>query len=179
MNGYPSTPRAGNRPRPWCCFRSGARSYAVDLKSVVEVIETDRLVRLPQSPRVVVGLCAFRRDVIPVVRLTSGEDDKNDGQARVDILILKTEQGFWGLRIDRSGTVVTEDTLQEDASLGAHEPALAPVLLGTLQRGDVACGVIDPESTWQRLRAAIEGDLRTPAGAAPVEAFGTGEGGAG
>ena len=171
MNGYASTQHVPTRPRPWCCFRSGARSYAVDLKAVVEVIETDRLVRLPHSPSVVLGLCAFRRDVIPVVRLTDGPDDRNHTSERIDVLILRTEQGFWGLRIDRSGTVVADDVLQADLPMEPPGSSQGPVLLGTLQRGDASCGVIDPESTWQRLRAAIESDLRAPAGAAPVEAL--------
>ena len=73
-----------------------------------------------------------------------------------------------------AGTVV-DDVLQAEPANSLH----GPVLLGTLQRGDVACGVIDPESTWQRLRAAIESDLRAPAGAATVDAVGPRMGDAG
>lgn len=166
------------RARPWCCFRSGNRSYAVDLKAVVEVIETEGLVRLPHSPAVVLGLCAFRRDVISVVRV-GGTDGNSERRGRIDVLILRTEQGYWGLPIDRSGTVVIEDVLQEERGRDAEDSSPGPVLLGTLRRGDVACAVIDPESTWLRLRAAIERDLRTPQAAAPGELSVTGTGGTG
>ena len=185
MTAYPSRSHAPTRFRPWCCFRSGARSYAVDLKSVVEVIETEGLVRLPHGPSGVLGLCAFRRDVIPVVRLDSGPDRETTAHGRTDVLILRTEQGCWGLRIDRSGTAVIEDYLEEDPDLDPEASPGPTVLIGTLRKGDMVCSVIDPESTWQRLRAAIERDFRNPlmaAAGAPsalAEGIPTGSGGGG
>lgn len=177
MSSYPSTPQRTPPTRPWCCFRSGARTYAVDLKAVVEVIETEELVRLPRSPAVILGLCTFRRDVVPVVRLSDKADGEAGGHGRINVLILRTEQGLWGLRIDRSGTAVTEDVLHEEPVSTGGE-SLAPVLLGVLRRGETVSAVIDPEPTWQRLRAAIERDFRTSPGA-PPEVSRTGTGGAG
>ncbi|MDR3637330.1 MAG: chemotaxis protein CheW [Isosphaeraceae bacterium] len=185
MTTYLSQSHSSTRSRPWCCFRSGARSYAVDLRAVVEVIETEGLVRLPHSPKGILGLCAFRRDVIPVVRLGAGSEADAAPRERIDVLILRTEQGFWGLRIDRSGTTVTEDFLEEETALDDDPSAAPPVLIGSLRRGDTVFSVIDPEPTWQRLRTAVERDLRIPlappTGVAPAlsERVHNGTGGAG
>ena len=170
MNAYVAPSHTSARSRPWCCFRSGARSFAVDLTAVVEVIETEGVVRLPHSPAVILGLCAFRRDVIPVVRLIGGAEVRGERRGRIDVLILRTEQGLWGLRIDRSSTVVSEDVLQADQGPDADESVTAPVLIGTLRRGETACAVIDPEATWQRLRSVIEREFLVPLAAAPADA---------
>jgi purine-binding chemotaxis protein CheW len=174
VTAFTHAPYASNRQRPWCCFRSGSRSFAVDLKAVVEVIETEGLVRLPFSPSGILGLCAFRRDVIPVVRLASQPEAVPSPRGRIDVLILRTEQGFWGLCIDRSGTVVTEDFLEEEPGLDPEASPGPAVLLGNLHRGEAVCSVIDPEATWQRIRAAVERDFRAPlaahAGVSPATA---------
>lgn len=161
MSAFPNQPPTPARFRPWCCFRSGHRAYAVDLKAVVEVIETDGLVRLPHGPKSIVGLAAFRRDVIPVVQFGHA-DDEPVPRGRIDVLILRTEQGFWGLHIHRSGTAVVEDYLEEDPELDPDVPQKPPVLIGTLRKGDMVSSVIDTESTWLRLRTAIEADYRAP-----------------
>jgi len=161
VSAFPAPTHTPSRSRPWCCFRSGHRAYAVDLKSVVEVVETDGLVRLPHGPKSILGLAAFRRDVIPVVQFGHAGDDPAP-RGRIDVLILRTEQGFWGLHIHRSGTVVVEDYVEEDPALDPDVPRKAPVLIGTLRKGDMVCSVIDTESTWLRLRTAIESDYRAP-----------------
>ncbi len=144
--------------RTWCCFRSGTRYFAVDLKSVVEVIETDVLVRLPQSPKCILGLCTFRRDVIPVVRLAE-ELPEEPRQGRRVVLILRTEHGTWGVDIDRSGTLVTESSLLE--SRDKNDDGITAVVIGDVHKGETISSVIDAEATWHRLRSAIEREFLT------------------
>src|SRR5438874_1226602 len=62
-------------PRAWCLFRCGRATLAVGLEAVAEVVEVERLVVLPHSPPRVLGLCALRREVIPVIGLVDPGDE--------------------------------------------------------------------------------------------------------
>jgi CheW-like domain len=145
-------PRAS---RPWCLFRIGTRAYAIGLEAVAEIIEAGGLVRLPLSPACVLGLCSFRRDVVPVVRLVEEPADAPGGDdARQTILILRTEQGTWGVKIERGGTVVVEAPLDDSVALTAEPAGLA--FLGAIRRAGMTYPAVDPERTWRRLREAVE-----------------------
>ncbi len=151
-------PRAS---RAWCMFRIGTRAYAIGLEAVAEIIEAGGLVRLPLSPPCVLGLCTFRRDVVPVVRLVEEPADAPGGDdARQTILILRTEQGTWGVKIERGGTVVVESPLDDSVALTAEPAGLA--FLGAIRREGVTYPAIDPERTWRRLREAVERGYGSP-----------------
>ncbi len=75
------------------CVPVAAAAFAVGLEAVAEVVEVERLVRLPQSPPHVLGLCALRRDVIPVVAV---QRTAAEPSSRFLVLILRTSQGGMG-----------------------------------------------------------------------------------
>ena len=145
-----------NRPtRPWCLFHCGPASYAFGLESVAEAVEVECLVRLPQSPPRVLGMCTLRREVIPVIGL-----DRHDAEltlyaaaSKVLVLILRSAHGTWAVRINAEGTVVAEEPLEESAPAG-DSAGLA--FLGTVRRGDAGYAVIDPETTWRNVRQSVE-----------------------
>src|SRR5438874_2320734 len=103
--------------RPWCLFRSGPIGYAIGLESVAEVIEVERLVRLPHCPPRVLGLCVLRRELIPVIGLNEPAagpaSTPAPAPARALVLILRTARGTWAIRINSEGTVVAEESLDE------------------------------------------------------------------
>ncbi len=152
----PTTPRPTS---PWCLFQCGSTSYAIGLESVAEVVEVERLVRLPHSPSRVIGLCALRREVIPVVELNEPGDEpslslsSNHPPGRLLLLILRTSRGHWGIRIDAEGTNVAEESVH--ASSPSRGP-FGPVFLGTIHRGETRYLVIDPEPTWQNVRQGVD-----------------------
>jgi chemotaxis signal transduction protein len=158
----------------FCLFRGDAGPMAVPAESVAEVLEIDRLVRLAWSPPQVTGLCPFRREVIPVVRLTSssrgagtdspGEpvtptaaeplaETPHDGDhVRSVLLILKAGRSAWGVRSESAWTIMSRECPEY------HPPRPdwdGPVLVGTILRGGVRYGVLDIEATWHGLRSAI------------------------
>lgn len=145
-----TTPR-----RPWCLFKSDSRPFAVGLDAVAEVVQAERLVRLALCPPQVVGLCTVRRDIVPVLSLTAlegGEEQEPEG--RTVVLILRSEEGVWGIRADREGTAVADGQLDPAQTLQAERGGAA--IVGTLRRGDVAHAVIDPGQTWRNVREHVE-----------------------
>jgi chemotaxis signal transduction protein len=144
----PSVSDAGGQPAPaplaWCLFRAGSRPLAVPLECVAEIVEAAAVVPVPMVPPVIAGLHAWRREVVPVVELdalTAAGPRHPEGSGA--LLILRTGQGPWGLRIDRAGTSVVRD------------PRAAESLCGAVERSGVVYTILDPETVWQETRAAV------------------------
>jgi chemotaxis signal transduction protein len=162
-------------PKHWFCFFHGdAGPMAVSMESVVEILETDSLVRLPWSPPQVVGMCSYHREVVPVVRFAppprSAQDDPSsepdqpattdrwgetagtDEKTRHVVLILKTEHGEWGIRVDPAKTIMSRESPE------FHSPRMeanGPVLIGVVPFAGISHGILDAEATWRELRAAV------------------------
>jgi chemotaxis signal transduction protein len=160
--------------RWFCLLRGDAGPMAVPAESVAEVLDIDRMVRLAWSPPQVAGLCPYRREVIPVVRLASsprdaamgspaepnppteihpsGEGQDVDDHARCILLILKAGRVAWGIRSDPVWTSMSRESPEY------HPPRTdsdGPVLVGTILHEGTRYGVLDTEATWQVLRSAI------------------------
>jgi purine-binding chemotaxis protein CheW len=128
----------------------------VALAAVAEVVEAEQLVRLPLcSPRVL-GLCTYRRDLLPVIALGHAPAAaRNTADARPVVLILRSEHGSWGVQVDRGVTIVAQGPMDETGSLSAGPDGA--VVIGTIMRGEVIHSVIDTEATWRAVREAVEG----------------------
>ncbi len=169
------TTRPAIGPKRWfCLFRGDAGPMAVYVESVAEVLETDTLVRLAWSPPQVVGMCSYHRDVVPVVRLgpltcdvgedplreqdqavateTTGETIGIDERTGSVVLILKTEQGAWGIPVDSENTIMSRESPEY------HSPRTyehGPVLIGIVRLAGTCYAILDAEETWCGLRAAV------------------------
>jgi chemotaxis signal transduction protein len=169
------TSRTTIGPKQWfCLFRGDAGPMAVSVESVAEVLETDTLVRLAWSPPQVVGLCSYHREVVPVVLLgplprdveddlsrgqeqaaatdTNGENVGIDERTRCVVLILKTEHGAWGIRVDSENTIMSQESPEY------HAPQMyanGPVLIGIIRLAETCYGILDAEATWRGLRSAV------------------------
>lgn len=141
--------------RHWCLFQGARRAYAVGLEVVAEVVEVDRLVRLPHGPSQVLGLCTLRREVVPVVRLGPDGPSRTPGPGAGLVLVLRTSRDTWAVPIGGEGTAVVEGPLETTCpNPDPATPWLSP--LGTVRRGAVAHVALDAETTWARVRAAAE-----------------------
>jgi chemotaxis signal transduction protein len=160
-------------PKQWfCLFRGDAGPMAISVESVAEVLETDTLVRLAWSPPQVVGMCPYHRDVVPVVKLgplprddellrgrdptvaidTAGEIFGTDERNRCVVLILKTEHGAWGIRVESENTIMSRESPE------CHSPRMdanGPVLIGIVRLAGTCYGIVDAEATWRGLRSAV------------------------
>ncbi len=145
------------KARPWCLFQCGRSAYAIGLDAVAEVVEVERLVRLPHSPPRVLGLCSLRREVIPVISLNQPGDAPEApppmATAGLLVMILRTGQGTWAVRINPEGMIVGEERLDDIAPAAIP---LGPAFLGTVRRGETTYAAIHPEATWQNIRQGVE-----------------------
>jgi chemotaxis signal transduction protein len=142
-------------PPPWCLFRSDSRPFAIGLEAVAEVVQADRLIRLAHCPPQVLGLCTVRRDIVPVLSLNpSVLGEATNPEAPLVVLIVRSDQGPWGIRIDREGTAVSEGKL--DASSGGEPTVGGAEIVGLVRRGDLAHAVIDPDRTWRNVRESVD-----------------------
>jgi chemotaxis signal transduction protein len=160
----------------FCLFDSDAGPMAVSVESVAAVLETESLVPLVWSPPQVVGLCPFHREVVPVIALvpngngpdadreseldprrpasavTSAAKESGDDDTRCIVLILRTENDAWGLRIDHSGTFIGRECPD------LHPPRVnenGAVFIGDLVRAETRYTILDAEATWRGLRSTI------------------------
>jgi chemotaxis signal transduction protein len=158
----------------FCLFRGDAGPMAVSVESVAEVLEIDTLVRMAWSPPNVAGMCSYHREVVPVVKLgplprdvgddllcgqdqtvvkdTAGENSGADELARCVVLILRTEHGAWGIRVDSENTVMSREPPEYHAPR-LHASGL--VLIGIVRLAGTCYGIVDAEATWRGLRSAI------------------------
>lgn len=144
--------------RPWCFFQSGSAAYAISLEAVAEVVEVERLVRLPHSPPQVLGLCTLRREVIPVIELERAANvtEPPGSGTKVTVLILKSSRGRWAFRVNAEGILVAEEAL-DDPPVASHQSnGLGLAITGTVRRGEMVYTVIDPEATWKYVREEVE-----------------------
>jgi len=133
----------------WCSFSSLGRLYRIRLDSVCQVVQVDRLIRLPMCPPRLVGLCKLGRDVIPVFVPFSEPVDRpaSPGQTQL-VLVLRATKGQWGFLVDPGGVHV-----HEDAPAGSvHTPPQEPRSIDREQPDFVN---VDPEATWEELRKLI------------------------
>jgi purine-binding chemotaxis protein CheW len=122
---------------------------------VAEVVQADRLIRLAHCPPQILGLCTVRRDIVPVLSLNPGASGAElDPETPVVVLVLRSDQGMWGVRIDREGTAVSDGVLS--ASFQGEPTSGGAEVVGSVQRGDLAHAVIDPDRTWRNVRASVE-----------------------
>jgi purine-binding chemotaxis protein CheW len=122
---------------------------------VAEVIEAEQLVHLPLGSPRVLGLCTFRRDLLPVIALGPAPAFTTGAAARQHVvLILRSEHAAWGIQVDRGVAIVASGPMDEGGSYpGGADGA---VVIGTVLRGEVIHAVIDAEATWRNVREAIE-----------------------
>ena len=145
----------------FCLFRCGSLALAVPVADVTEIVEIDSLVRISFCPPPVAGLCPYLRQVVPVVAFGSSgagvaarpsAKRAQGADSRIAVLILETEQGLWGIKIDRDGTLITDDRPGRQQPKH-HETGV--VTIGLIRHGEVDHALLDAGSTWSVLRESV------------------------
>ena len=169
-----TTPTVIGTKQWFCLFRGDGGPMAISVESVAEVLQTDTLIRLAWSPPQVVGMCSFHREVVPVVKLgalpreigeevhamedptvaldAAGKSVGIDEPTRCVVLVLKSEHGAWGIRVDSESTIMSRESPE------FHPPptyASGPVLIGVVRFAGTCYAIVDAEATWRGLRSAV------------------------
>ena len=141
----------------FCLMQCDSRPLAVAVENVAQVLELDGLVSLSLCPPQIAGLCPYHRQVVPVAALDGDRAAElpraQKGRAagkptRETVLVLQSEQGIWGLRIDPGGTVITA------ARPSRHEPvrgADGAVTVGLIRHEGTDHALLDAAETWRGL----------------------------
>ncbi len=146
-----------------CLFWSGSLPLAVAVEEVAEIVEIDALVRVSFCPPRIAGLCPYHRQVVPVVVFGPARGVANAAAPKKSkasagpwdaVLIMQTEQGLWGIKIDREGTVITSE---RPARHEAKHEQSGVVAVGLIHHGEVDYALLDAEATWRSLREAVLG----------------------
>ena len=66
------------------------------------------------------------------------------------VLILRSDHGHWGIKIDRGVVVVTDVPLNEDDAMPAGPEGA--VVIGSITRSGASHWAIDAEATWRNAR---------------------------
>ncbi len=145
----------------YCLFRCESLPLAVAVANVAEIAEIDALVRISLCPPRIVGLCAYHRQVVPVVKL--GKDPSPAAPSAVEqpgqvqglkeaVLIMQNPQGMWGILIDRQGSSLTS---QQPLRHDRREDIEGLVTEGRIEHQGVSHALLDAESTWRGLRGMV------------------------
>lgn len=134
-----------------CLFSCSGRGFAVRLGAIAEVISVDKLVRLPAAPPRVLGLAALRRDMVPVAQLTEAAP----AQPGAAVLILRGDNGPWGIAVDPGATRVWREPAEESGAGPLPEDREVPGAVAWARYGGGLVSVIDPQAAWGGLRDSI------------------------
>lgn len=138
-----------------CLFTCGTRRFALPVAALEGMIEPGPLVRLPLAPARVLGLCSHRRQVLPVFRF----DEEGAAGGPLAVLLVRTDQGNWGIRADRQGVALIDGRV---VSGGVEGPGAT----GTVLHEGRTHTYIDPERAWQALRGEVEREYASARGRA-------------
>ncbi len=147
----------------FCLFHCEGQAFAVAVASVAEIAEVDALVRISLCPPQIAGLCPYHRQVVPVVSFAhaiaqetvpDAEIRPAAGPSRVVVLILDTNQGLWGIMIDRKGVSISS---RRPERTEPRERSDGVVTAGHIEHQGVVYSLLDAEHTWHGLRNAVAG----------------------
>ena len=89
------------------CFRLGDEEYGVNIMEIKEIIKPRELTEVPRAPDFVDGVLSLRGAIVPVftMRMRLGMPLEHDA-SQERIVIVRCNDGLYGLRVDRVTDVV-------------------------------------------------------------------------
>mgnify|MGYP002733219366 CR=1 FL=1 len=84
--------------RELLCIPGKNKSYAIESSYVTELCRQTQLSRIPCMPEHYAGVCSYKGNIIPVIKLHSGEGGQ-DGDGGEDSLLLTVSCGKYQLGI--------------------------------------------------------------------------------
>lgn len=143
----------------YCVFQRGNHVYGVLAASVREVGLRPNLAVVPDAPPALAGLGRVRNDFVPLLR-NDAESVVTRGQ-ETQIIVIASDQGPWGLLVDRViGLFPLEVSLCADQQ-GAHGWSAA--VMGSATWNGQVVQVLDDRALY-RLSCSVFNQYWNPAG---------------
>lgn len=132
----------------YCVFQADGAVWAVPAASVREITDAVPIVKVPESPPQMVGVCHVRMEFVPVLNLQGVIGEW--GQQSVSpeyLLIFDGSEGPWALQIQRALSLQTlEIAINGSGQDGSTQNT---AVLGTATFADGVIRIIDPATLYR------------------------------
>jgi purine-binding chemotaxis protein CheW len=132
-------------PAEVCSVRVEKTLFGVPIQHIVEIVGKARPRPVPLAPQFVGGLVHYRGDVLTTVSLRSLLDLPVLDWAQ-DILVIESENGCYGLLVDKVGEVLTVSSEDYEPSPSTVEERRRALLAGAYKLKEGLLVMLDPES---------------------------------
>ncbi len=140
--GSPQGSPAAEFENKHCVFQLGDSQFALIATAVREITYAPPLVRVPQCPPSLAGICHVRSEFVPAVLLGPLlGNEAPTSQEPEQLLVLSSPRGSWALMIDR---VIAIDSIQTHVDAGNRSDSQLSAVLGTATYRSVVTRVLDP-----------------------------------
>ncbi len=139
----------------FCIFRVGAESFAMAAKGVREVVERPGMVRVPDSPPALLGVCHLRNEFLPVLSLHGLLIEGEDQAAELPfVLVMTGADGPWAVPISRALDLEALETAST-ADTDWSDPVTRAVV-GTATFRDEVVRVLDADALYRLAEELLE-----------------------
>ena len=130
-----------------CIFQYGNSLFAILATAIREITHAPLLVRVPQSPSSLGGVCHLRSEFVPVIQLGPllGAGDFQ-ATPSAQLLILDSALGAWALMIDRA---IAIETIEAHVDTVPRDDGQRSAVLGTATYQAEIVRVLDPQALLQ------------------------------
>jgi purine-binding chemotaxis protein CheW len=135
-----------------CAFRVGGHCFAVDSRSVAEVLTAASLAAVPLAPQAIVGLLHLRGRIVPVIDLREPlELPSGDESPRRVHLVIRVADDWYSLLVDEvlDVQVIPGDRIEHAATPSGRTAGDA--ITGVFADTDRLIHILDPERVVQSL----------------------------
>lgn len=137
----------------YCVFEVGTSTLAVLATAVREVALRPQIAPVPDSNRLLAGLCHLRNEFLPVVNLHDVEMAFNSPSRGRQVIVITAGNGPWALVVDRViGLVPLEVSLSSEASTTL---GWTSSVMGSASHDDRIVQVLDANSLFRYFDDAL------------------------
>jgi len=127
-------------------FKINRNEYGIDIDKIVSIEKVASITRVPSVPNYIKGIINLRGDIIPVIDLrVPFEIEESEDTDDTRIIVMKTEYGDVGFKVDSVSEVVTltENEIEDVGNI--NEDLKMEYILGIGKIGESVITLFDIE----------------------------------
>lgn len=126
------------------CFRLGDEEYGISIMEIKEIIKPRELTEVPRMPSYLDGVLSLRGVIVPVYALRRRLNMPCDHDRAFErIIIVRCDEGLYGLRVDRVTDVVRIEAGQRETAPSVLEGAAREFVAGIGRAGERMIIIMD------------------------------------